>query len=261
MKLNHIFVFLLFSVSIKVYSLPEVGLTAKAEGTIVTVLADKKSIFDILPYGLQLVPVPGLPENLHPVVIFIGRHTGLSSITPAGDKMTVVQGRYNEVTYGIPSVRAHGMAKTYTHLATLLLDSTRAIVGGRLYGFPKLPANFHFDESLMTVTKPFTGSKLISAEISEIAEYDRLEMNKNFAAVKASITPLIVNIMGSYKCIDFNWNFDSAEVSPVDVNLTVFSHMSRAVSGSFVSPGLDKSPLGAFRVRSNWEMSSPRTCE
>lgn len=261
MKFNQLIGLFFLFVSTQAFSGTEIGLTAKADGTIVTVLANKDSIVDLLPYGLELVPVPGLPADVHPVVIFIGQHKGLSTVFSSGFQATVVAGTYNEVTYGIPSVRAPGMKKTYTHLLTLLLDSTRAIAGGWFYGFPKLPANFHIDGNRTTVTKPFFGSKLISAEVNEVTQFDQGELEKNFAAVKASITPLIVNFMGTYKCIDFDWNFDSAQIAPTDVNLTVFSHMSKTVSGNFVSPGLDKSPLGAFRVRTQWQMGSVRTCE
>ncbi len=234
---------------------------ATAKGAIVTVMLNSDFVRSKLPKGLELVPFKGVPQHQHPVILYIGQQSGLTAIIGGSAEMSIAT-RYAEITFGITNVRIRnsGSQHVYTHLTDIRLNSWPAIWMGWMVGFSKKPGVFILGRtSVLGVTKD--GSHLVEANFNRPDTYDRKVFARNTKFLAASLQPLIVQQKGKFRCIDFDWRFDEAVMSPVAVNVSLYKSF---IGGDFLdlsSKGLDEDPFGSLTIDTNWSMSNPRACD
>lgn len=230
--------------------------TAEAQGMISTILIPQDKLLPLLPKGARIERFPNLPENLHPVVMYIGQHGDLMALT--SDRKIPLVKKYNEFTFGIPNVFIPGHAKPFVHLPLLRVDSRRALMAGWLYGFPKKMAHFVWNDEKLSVYRK--NEELLNFEFSVPRTYDPQKFTQQFSRLQSEMRPLLVIKNGQFRCIDFNWNFNVRNARPLAVKMNLKIPQLGLAAGSYESPSLDLTHLGTVFVKTQWTMSEPHEC-
>ncbi|XP_070553258.1 uncharacterized protein [Ptychodera flava] len=157
----------------------------------------------------------------------------------------------------------YGVNASFTFLPRLYLNDTWGIWLGRMYGMAKVKGHMVSDENAG------------SYKVSEYDSHDDIvqlswkpsttwKASENFPYsrqyIEGSIVlPLVAETrLGVYLSCIFDWKFPQSSVRGVQGKMEFHKgFMEGLPSGSFSFTGLEKGPLGAYEINTNWTLSFP----
>gem|GEM_PF-1565816 len=201
------------------------------------------------------------PPGQHPFVILMGAHRDV--------EVKFVPGKWNyrEALVAVPWVRRRGEACGPDPLAyneRLWLDQPLVVVGGWFWGFPKrwsrvsmraaAGSGNRFDA--YSVRSLLGGHRVIEAQFKDRGAVGAPESFANFPAVRPIFEQMFLQrflLIGPAILSNLTFELDRATVQAIDAEI-VFKGQDYSV------PGLDETPLGAFRLSLPWTLSWPFSC-
>jgi hypothetical protein len=231
-----------------------------AEGVISIVAIPQAVALGLLPTGLSLDQDFLLSDQTMLTTLFVGAQRKLRAVT--NGKEFPVKAHYNELALNISVQREGRPENKFTYIARINVDSTRALLFGRALGMPKEYAEFTYSSGGLRV-EDSKQQTLATFQLKPVTNYDAAAFARNFAfmAQVQKARPLIVEHLGKFRCIDFDWNFEKAEAKPVAVQVDLSQAFAGANLPGLISPGLDSSPFGSIEIKSQWAMSGLRSCD
>jgi len=219
----------------------------------------------MLPPDLELAEQQLTPPSTHPVVFGFGRHehvhfTHLEFLWNQG---------YLEQFTGVPFVRLKpGRGRepnraNFYFLPRLFLDKLTPVVGGVLWwGFPKRLSRISVDDRRYRVRSLLKQDDLISLDIASRSEPGRFGEFPYLAPIAETISqPLIGKTLadfGPWVGSTFDWRWHAAEIWSVDATIQIRQpYLPGLEPATYQLSGIGDAPLGAFGVRTNWELSLP----
>lgn len=234
--------------------LPKINLIGVCESKVMSVFMETGKIKKMLPRSLELVSDPAFPPGMHLVTIMFQvtsdlHLTGFPSFP-----------EYHEVLFGINNVRQKGRTTVYSYFKKLYLDSWGPTVLGYYLGFPKHPGVFDFTADTYKATDSM-GRPLASMTFVRKTNFNVESFQQNLEFVKSVLRrPVIADGYGPLVCSQFQFNFDSAEIYPIESTWKIESALV-GVAGQFQVPSLDLSPAGGVSIKASWNLKGPIPCQ
>lgn len=233
--------------------------SATAEGLLSVVLVPAKPLSKTLPKGVRLAPELMMRDGTYPAAMFIGRHENLS--TEMGGRSIVLEQQYNEATLTLTVVGPSDPNQRYSYTSRIVVDSIPAMLMGWALGYPKRMAKivvtdrtFHADFG--------RNFPVLDVRFKEPERFDPEAFQKNMKFLLDNMHPTIGRTAAGWICYDFVWDFAHASVAPVNARIQFFPNFAgKDLSGTYISPQLDKSPFGTLKMRTPWEMAGFRDCK
>lgn len=247
--------------------------TGDYEATVLVFTADVASVVPLLPAGLQLLPQAVAPPGQHPLIVFAGKQRHVRSVNipselcpllgPLGLCMT-----YLEAAVVVPFVAtAHAATESHFCSVKIYLNQALPLYLGWLCGLPKILGLLSQSSSSFSATT-LAHDPLLNLTIAARGPFEDPAAFPNFAALRpmleqphigqlfSAATPLL----SDFVCAPIDLKIGTAKLQPVDVEGALTSEFSTVLPPTFSFTGIDTSPLGAFRLRTTWELPPPAIC-
>lgn len=220
-----------------------------ANGVFAIVSLPVSDVRDILPIGLKPAPEMTLAADLYPVVVF------------AGEQKVDFVGTYLEAAMTLTVEGPYSKEARYTYTAKIVVDSMPALLAGRALGYPKRMAKLHRTDD--TFTGSYSSKKpTLAITLEDIDDYDDESFKRNLEFVAGRVYPTIGKTKLGFVCFDFEWDFASAKVAPVNAKVELFESFSGPrLAGTHLSRRMDQTPYGAMRIISSWSLKNLRSCK
>jgi len=226
------------------------------------------SVQALLPQGLELVDGYG-PSGYHAVTLMFGEQGNVHA--NSGILYTPISKFYLEFTIAVAGVQLSSSvtgtgkpAGPFTHLVKLYLDDWGAIWVGRWpFGYNKFYGDTTTDRLSYTTLDAQTGETVVSATIANKSIWNQPTFYQNLTNLIAGFPTVYVakRADGRWVCSQIIFSVDKAEFSPVQLNINLGADLQKLFGSKSISaPGLDESPVGAFRMNSQWQGSPATDC-
>jgi hypothetical protein len=206
-----------------------------------------------LPREFELVPPPGTPKGMHPVMYSFGKHR---HVHPDGIK--VYEYDYDEALVGLPHVAIRGTGKGSSecfHMTDVRLNNKLATDIGRVLGFPKHMATItntdvayeirDRSETLLTATVHLDGRQFK-------ADHPHFELIS-----KMMQQPVLSKSAGKIITTHFAFNTAQAFMVPARMKIEVTSDLLACLPrGTYVFDTIDNAQFGgAYMSIHSWRIS------
>ena len=208
----------------------------------------------MLPPGLELAAQDFLPGKRHPLVLILGRQSGVRPrLLPRGAD-------YLEAIVAVPFVQLRDRGTPprgpFCYCPRLLLDRRLPIVGGRLlYRYDKRRALIRMTADSYRIADPARGELLLSAHFR--AAEAPVEPSRSCAAMLFEL-PVISRAAHGWRYSLVDFELDRALIEPLELNLTIHRpFVSGLPAGEFVIAGTEGDTARAFRIHTSWRLPGP----
>lgn len=193
------------------------------------------------------------PPGEHPFVVLMGTHRDVH--------VKFLPGRWNyrEALVAIPWVRHKGKPCGPDPLAyneRLWLDRLPVVIGGWLWGFPKVWSRVSDARDAYSVRTLLLNRPVIEARFRDRGAPGPPESFPNFAPVRPVFEQDFIQrflLVGPTIVSKLTFELDKATVQPIEAEVALQGR-------TYKVPGLDQTPLGAFRLALPWTLTPPRRC-
>ncbi len=254
------------------FSLTHVG---DYDACIMVFAIDATQVASLLPSNLELRPQSITPTGQHPVLLFVGEQSRVRGenvpgalcpwLGPIGLCMD-----FMETAIAIPCVHQVGAsASSPDHFCsvTMYLNQLLPIFLGWLCGFPKRRGILNATPNRYEVTT-LTSAPLLELTVTPSGGFHDPSAFPNFAGIQplfeqphiGQIFSAMVELVSSYVCADIDLKLASARIQSIGVSGTLTDSFSSILPNKFSLAGIKDDPLGAFRLRTTWELAPPNSC-
>lgn len=213
----------------------------------------------LLPSGLVRAEQSATPPGTHPILLPLAHNY---NTRPSWLPLFSLD--YLEYSVVIPYVARSGSASLLTYIPILFLNKLFPILLGRLvYGFPKRSAHIASAPPLYQANLS-SGTTLVEADLPAYGDALPPAEYPHFAQIDPMLRfPIVTRWMGLlYVCSDMNWELDTAaRIRPVSGELLLTEDfIPNLEERRFTISGIDRQPLGAFLLTTQWTFSLPHFC-
>jgi hypothetical protein len=208
----------------------------------------------MLPPGLDLAPQDVMRSDRHPLVLILGRQSGVRSrLLPFGAD-------YLEFILALPFVKrpvaGEPMAGPFCYPARLYLDRGLPTLAGRLlYAYDKRRAAIRMTADSYRVGDPAGDAPMLEAQYriaGPAIEPARIGARTLFEQ------PVISHAWGSWRYSVADLGLDRAALQPVELCLSIrHAFVPGLPVGDFRLEGVDDDAGSAFRIRTHWRLAGP----
>jgi hypothetical protein len=232
------------------------------------------AVASVLPAGLQLASQSITSAGQHPVLLYVGEQRQVRGVLvpsllcpllrPIGLCMYFL-----EAAIAIPYV-----TKTSDTSATpkfcsvkLYLNKPLPIYLGWLAGFPKELGQLAAIGNSYDV-RTISSDPLLHITYTPQSAFRNISSYANFGALRPMFEQIHIGrlfslgtpLLESFVCCSIDLKLTSARAQSVAIDGTLTSTFSTLLPPAFSLPGLETDALGAFRLRTTWELTPPDMC-
>lgn len=208
----------------------------------------------MLPAGLDLADQDVIPGDRHPLVLILGRQSGVRSrLLPFGAD-------YLEVILALPFVeRRAGRERVggpFCYPVRLYLDRGLPTLAGRLlYAYDKRRAAIRMTVDSYRIADPAGGAPLLEAQYRIAGP--AIEPSRNVAWALFDL-PVISKARGGWRYSVADLGLDRAVLQSVALRLTIRRAFVPGLPvGDFRLESLEGAAGSAFRIRAYWRLAGP----
>jgi hypothetical protein len=213
----------------------------------------QEAVRAMLPPGLDLAPQDVMRGDRHPIVLILGRQSGVRSrLLPFGAD-------YLEFILALPFVERRedrgGAAGPFCYPARLYLDRDLPTVAGRLlYAYDKRRAGIRITADSYRIADPIGGEPLLEAQYRIAGP----AIEPSPIALTLLDQPVISQSRGGWRYSVADLGLDRAVLQPVELGLSIRRAFVPGLPvGDFRPHGLDGDHGAAFRIRTHWRLAGP----
>lgn len=233
--------------------------------TVGVVLKSVDEISAILPEGLELSPIDGVPAGYHPMLMIFGQQKDVSTF--AGSLRVGSIADYHEMLWAIPNVRLSGSSKNRFYFAKFYVDSEAAKLAGIPFAFPKHSGVISESDLFYSAQGLHESAPRFYASLTDVPVADEARMNANFQWLRPLLDQeIIARKAGIYRCTVMDHHLDEAIISPVTMTGKTEEgalddgDLSGSAGFAFELNDLSHDPFGSFRLDTRWTINTPTSC-
>jgi hypothetical protein len=236
---------------------------------------DAALVTSLLPPDLELRPQSITPAGKHPVLLFVGEQAQVRGVlvpgefcrwlTPIGLCM-----KFLEAAIAIPYVRQIGVSATIPdHFCSvkLYLNEALPVYLGRLCGFPKIKGLLSRTGNSYEV-KTESGDPLLDLTFTPHGAFLAPSAFPHFGPLRpmfeqphiGQLFSLLTPLLATYVCASMDLRLATATLQSVDISGEITEEFSTVLPNTFSFGGIENQALGAFRIRTTWELPPPTAC-
>lgn len=216
----------------------------------------------LLPSKLTLAAQDLTPPEQHPVMFLLGRH---HHVRPSF--LHVRGGSYWEFVVAVPwlrhACRGSAYSEPFAYMPRLYLSSWLFVVLGWFYGYDKWRGRIRGDAADYTVRSLLRGRPLVSARFQEYGDTGPALSFPNFRRLADAFQQPFVGKLPvtPYLCSILDFQLRHATLQPLRAELRIETPFLPGLPAAAQWPeGIDRAPLGAFRISVPWTLSPPLGC-
>lgn len=231
--------------------------------TVLVVPFPREEVAGWLPPAVELGPQTITSADLHPTYILLGRERDVYF-----NGWPIYRFRYHEFALVVPFTqwREPGRAYRGPFLYTPLIFVDHPLVswgGNLMYGFAKTDARFEVSEGRYAVTD-LHGHPFAAFEHRETGEAPGAVARATIAAIMQQPS-IAFSTRGRYLCSGFDWRLDAGTITDAAVDGAIVERVLPNAPGRRRGLRLEGTAElgagGAFRLRTRWVLSPPRSPE
>lgn len=246
---------------------PAIGAVGTYRSDCAVVSLPLDDVRGMLPRGVAPGAQTLSPPGEHPVLFMFGRHSGVRPVF-----LPVRGGSYHEMITAVPFLdyprasegRAGGEYRgPYAFMPRLYLDSWIFVMLGWLYGYDKVRARIRETPGAYRVAALASGRAIVSGRFDPRGEPGPVSAFPNFVPVEPAFRqPFLGKLFfGPILCSIMTFELEKAVLRPIEACIEIEDSYLRGMpKREFRVPGIDASPLGAFRIEVPWTLSYPMAC-